>query len=187
MLQFKIQIKDIKRPPVWRRVIVPETFTFHRLHEVIQAAFGWENCHLYVFSLQAWSREERITLPSDDDWESEPVIDSTKIKLKEIFREEGQTYIYIYDFGDGWVHKITLEKITDELSLKAFCIAGKGACPPEDSGGPGSYEWIKEILETEPNSDEAKDFRKGFGLEDNEMWDPDEFDLEEADFWVREV
>lgn len=88
MLQFKIQIKDIKRPPVWRRVIVPPTFTFHRLHEVIQAAFGRENCHLYVFSPQAWSREERITLPSDDDWESEPVIDSTKIKLKEIFREK---------------------------------------------------------------------------------------------------
>lgn len=38
-----------------------------------------------------------------------------------------------------------------------------------------------------PNNDEAKDFRKGFGLEDNEMWDPDEFDLEKANYWAREV
>lgn len=185
MLQFKIQIKDIKKPPVWRRVIVPETFTFHRFHEVIQAAFGWENCHLYQFSLKDRGSKKRITLPSDYDWE--PVIDSTKEKLKDIFKKEGQTYTYIYDFGDSWMHEITLEKITDEKSLKASCLAGKGACPPEDCGGSWGYEGIKKLFEIEPNSDEANEFREWLGLEDNEVFDPNKFDLEETNYWVREV
>jgi len=185
MLQFKIQIKDIKKPPVWRRVVVPETFTFHRFHEVIQAAFGWENYHLYQFSSQGWGSEERITLPSDDDWE--PVIDSTKEKLKDILKKEGQTYTYIYDFGDSWMHKITLEKITDEKSLKASCIAGKGACPPEDCGGIWGYEGIKELFETEPESDETNEFREWLGLEDDENWDPNLFDLGVANEEVMRV
>lgn len=187
MLQFKIRIKDIKKPPVWRRVIVPETFTFHRLHEVIQAAFGWENTHLYQFSPHSWSREGRITLPYDDDWEPEPAIDSTTEKLKDIFKEEGQTYIYIYDFGDGWQHLITLEKMTDEKSLKASCLAGKGACPPEDCGGPWGYEGIKELFATKPESDEANELREWLSLKNDEVWEPNEFDLNETNEMVRDV
>lgn len=34
--------------------------------------------------------------------------DADKIKLNDIFNKE------IYDFGDNWEHKISLEKITDE-------------------------------------------------------------------------
>ena len=56
-LQFKIQICEITKPPVWRRVIVPETFTFERFHYVIQAVFGWDNSHLYEFS--EWQYEDK--------------------------------------------------------------------------------------------------------------------------------
>lgn len=30
--QFKIQIKGITKPPVWRRVLVPDIYTFLRFH-----------------------------------------------------------------------------------------------------------------------------------------------------------
>ena len=48
-IQFKIQIRDIKKPPVWRRIVIPENFTFHDLHNTIQSAFGWWDEHLYQF------------------------------------------------------------------------------------------------------------------------------------------
>ena len=38
--EFKIQIKGITKPPLWRRVLVPDIYTFLRFHHVIQRAFN---------------------------------------------------------------------------------------------------------------------------------------------------
>ena len=184
-LQFKIQICGITKPPVWRRVIVPETFTFERFHYVIQAVFGWDNSHLYEFSEKGNGSQSVIGMPSEDDWT--PVTDSSKITLKKIFKKEGQTYIYLYDFGDSWQHSIKLEKITDDKISKASCVAGKGVCPPEDCGGVWGYEEIKNIFAFGPESDEANEFREWLGLKKNEIWDPNTFDLAEANNNVRKM
>lgn len=184
-LQFKIQLKGITKPPVWRRVVVPGTFTFQRLHEVIQAAFGWWNDHLYQFSPGGYGTEPTISIPSEDDWE--PVTDAREVKLSDIFRKKGESFIYIYDFGDNWEHKITLEEVTDEKPQKASCTAGKGACPPEDCGGIWGYEEMKAILQSEPQSDEAAEFRDWLGLEDDEPWDPKSFDVNVANEEVMKV
>jgi hypothetical protein len=37
--QFKITLKGIK-PPIWRRIQIPETYTFWELHLAIQNAIG---------------------------------------------------------------------------------------------------------------------------------------------------
>lgn len=183
MFQFKIQIKDIKNPPVWRRVLVPETFTFHQFHEVIQVAFEWFDEHLYLFSPKGYGSQPRISMPSEDDWE--PVADSTQIKLKDIFKEKGQTFTYIYDFGDDWTHKITLEEITTDKGLRPSCLAGKGTCPPEDCGGIWGYENLKEIFANRPNSTEAHELREWLGLEEDEVWDPNEFWLDDINEEMR--
>ena len=176
-LQFKIQIKNIHKPPVWRRVLVPENFTFDEFHLVIQDAFGWYNYHLYQFSPTGYGSTPIIALASEDDWEA-PDMDAEKTKLKDIFKTENQKYTYIYDFGDDWIHSIILEKILDDKIKHAKCLAGKGFCPPEDCGGPGGYERIKDVL-ANPDHEEYKDTREWLGLEDdNEVFDPNEFDLE---------
>jgi hypothetical protein len=46
--QLKITLEEIE-PPIWRRVLVPAGITFHKLHKIIQAAFGWQNYHLFNF------------------------------------------------------------------------------------------------------------------------------------------
>ena len=43
--QFKITLKSAK-PPIWRRIQVPETYTFWDLHVAIQDAMGWRDYHL---------------------------------------------------------------------------------------------------------------------------------------------
>src|SRR5262249_5186188 len=49
---------------------------------------------------------------------------------------------YEYDFGDGWQHKVVLEKIlTSAPGIKLpICVGGARACPPEDCGGVGGYQ-----------------------------------------------
>lgn len=50
-LQLKVRLLDTK-PPVWRRFELPSSFTFFDLHNLIQAAFLWEQSHLHTFHLQ---------------------------------------------------------------------------------------------------------------------------------------
>lgn len=46
--QFRIDLNDI-RPPIWRRIHVPETYTFFGLHIAIQNAMLWSGGHLHKF------------------------------------------------------------------------------------------------------------------------------------------
>src|SRR5438874_9232485 len=132
--QFKLQLKHITDPVVWRRVVVPEQFTFYKFHLVIQKAFGWENYHLFQFSPKGYSSQPIIGIPNPEAMHE--ILDSRKIKLHEIFTQPKQKFAYIYDFGDDWFHNILLEKITEEKKIRADCIDGGGTCPPEDCGGP---------------------------------------------------
>ncbi|MBK8051479.1 MAG: plasmid pRiA4b ORF-3 family protein [Anaerolineales bacterium] len=46
----KITLKGV-RPPIWRRLIVPDNVTLARLHLMIQATMGWENAHMHEFDI----------------------------------------------------------------------------------------------------------------------------------------
>ena len=174
--QFKIQLKDIAKPPVWRRVIVPEKLTFDDFHLVIQALFGWGNYHLYQFSPTGYGSNPVISIPSKDDWE-QPEMNSKKVKLNMIFTQEKQTFNYIYDFGDDWNHKIVLEKLVPDDIISPVCLAGKGTCPPEDCGGAWAYENLKIIL-ADPSHEEYAEMKEWLGLDEDEGWDADEVDLD---------
>ena len=52
VLQIKVWLTGIS-PMVWRRVLVPASFTLRELHGVIQVAMGWDGIHLYQFRLRA--------------------------------------------------------------------------------------------------------------------------------------
>ncbi|MEJ7740537.1 MAG: plasmid pRiA4b ORF-3 family protein [Chitinophagaceae bacterium] len=177
LLSLRIQLAEIKNPPVWRRLTVPAQFSFHKLHLSIQLAFGWENYHLYQFSIDGFNSDESISVPHEDDWHK--VEDSKKVKLSRVFSTVGQKYVYIYDYGDHWTHNITVEKVEDIKASKADCIAGVGACPPEDCGGPGGYQDLKKIL-LKPKHSEYESIKGWLGLEEDEQWDPAAFDLEKT-------
>lgn len=48
MFQLKVTLKGTK-PEIWRRVLVDAYLTLDQVHEVVQAAFGSWNYHLYEF------------------------------------------------------------------------------------------------------------------------------------------
>jgi len=50
MYQFKITLGDTK-PPVWRRIRLPETYSFWDLHVAVQDAMGWSDYHLHQFEM----------------------------------------------------------------------------------------------------------------------------------------
>jgi hypothetical protein len=167
--QFKIKLRGISKPPVWRRVLVPANFTFSGFHAVIQEAFCWWNEHLYSFGDRPYSRMLTIAEVQEDAWSADPDYDARVFTLGEFYGEKldpKHKLCYVYDFGDDWIHDIMLEDIIEELHPHASCVAGKGACPGEDCGGVWGYEEMKE---------------------NGEIDDPKFFDLEDANASVEEV
>ena len=176
--QFKIKLEGTSKPQVWRCLLVPERYTFAQLHMAIQGAFGWENAHLFRFH-DGYDGNLSISIPFDDGFGDSPDEGAGKIKINKIFSAEKQQLRYEYEFGDSWEHTLTLEKITDDKITQARCLAGKGACPPEDCGGiPGYYMLVATV--NDPEHEEYEDMREWMGMEDDEDWDVNYFDLEET-------
>lgn len=176
-LQLIIQLKDVTKPPVWRQVLVPGTFTFHDLHQLIQLVFGWENCHLYQFCPKGYGSNPVIAIPTKEDWE-QPDRNAKTTLLEEFISTENQTFVYIYDFGDDWIHQIVVEKILPDEQKHPVCLAGKGACPPEDCGGPRGYENLKPIL-ADPSHKDHEGIKEWLCLAPDEEWDANLFNKEE--------
>ena len=161
------------QPVIWRRIRLDGRTRLSALHHILQAAMGWSDAHLHKFEI----RNTHYGVPdpefTDPGWE---VLDEKKYRLNQLLAE-GDTCDYLYDFGDGWQHRISVEAILDVKPSPndeglAWVEAGEQACPPEDSGGPDGYLGFLDRLENDPYSDETKALQKWAGLD----FDPDRFD-----------
>ncbi len=47
--QIKVTLKWSK-PPIWRRLLIASDTRLDELHDIIQIAMGWEDCHLHQFT-----------------------------------------------------------------------------------------------------------------------------------------
>jgi hypothetical protein len=170
IFQFKVELKDIQ-PPIWRRFETSSGITFHQLHKILQIVMGWQDSHLYEFDFG----QKSISLP-DAEFASEErkELSSRREMLEAHFRTEGQAVDYIYDFGDYWVHQLTLEGIKNESEGSfLLCTGGERNCPPEDCGGISGYKEILRII-SNPLDPEYESILEWLGDE----FDPDYFDLE---------
>jgi len=171
LLQLRITLSDID-PPIWRRVIVPDDLTFAQLHKVIQAAMGWENCHMHEFEVGG-TRVGDAT-PDSFGFGSVPKpLSEKKARLGETLGNR-RKFRYGYDFGDDWWHDIAIEKRLPDDGLGPRLLAGERACPPEDCGGPWGYGNLLEILADSSHS-EHEELREWAG-----DFDPERFDHEAA-------
>ncbi|HUO74578.1 MAG TPA: plasmid pRiA4b ORF-3 family protein [Solirubrobacteraceae bacterium] len=148
ILQLKITLKGISKPPVWRRVQVRADTTFAMLHQIIQAAFGWTDTHLHSFEYEG----ERIGVP-DLEWDND-CAGEAETTLDEVLLGPKDRVRYTYDFGDNWEHDIVLEKVLDPDASggRPALLTGKGARPPEDCGGPWGYAELKDTGGFDPAS-----------------------------------
>jgi hypothetical protein len=171
IFQLKVTLQNIE-PPVWRRVLVDASSTLDQVHEVIQAAFGWWNSHLHDFEIDG----TRYGVPDpDDDW-GPPTVDERRIRLDSVVTA-GSTFDYLYDFGDGWSHRVTVEKVlpAETGTTVPACIGGRRARPPEDCGGPWGYQHLLEAL-ADPTHPEHRDLTDWLGAPfDPEAFDPADF------------
>ncbi len=149
IFQLRISLM-LTKPLVWRRVLVPGTFSLEALHSVLQISMGWQMSHLYDFQIG------KVRFAEPDEFDRTPV-KSLGTKLSTALRGE-KSFFYNYDFGDGWRHEVTVEAVTDrDRNLRyPICIAGENACPPEDCGGPSGYESLLEKIRNPKDPEHAE-------------------------------
>jgi hypothetical protein len=167
--QIKVTLLDSK-PPIWRRLLVPADLKLSRLHDVLQAAMGWQECHLHEFVIG----RERFGVP---DAEMEDVQNERAVRVDSAFPKVHAKGTYMYDFGDGWEHDMVVEKVLAPEPDMAYpvCIGGKNRCPPEDCGGIGGYYEFLEAI-GDPDHEQHEELREWIGGD----FDPKAFSVEEV-------
>jgi hypothetical protein len=173
--QFFIKLEDVE-PIVWRRFVIPAETTFKRLHDTIQFTMGWQDAHLFEFDLEKESNKNRLEIVEDEEMYEQHQFNKRQAEMKngtEIvnkyekrahervmktdmrlahktklpkYVENNPEFIYRYDYGDDWLHRVRLEKIVLDYEYgHPVLLEGEGVCPPEDIGGPGGYQHFVEV------------------------------------------
>ncbi|WP_406421036.1 plasmid pRiA4b ORF-3 family protein [Streptomyces sp. NBC_00842] len=102
VLRILVELADVDDPPVWRQLLVPAAIRLDRLHSVIQAAMGRQNCHMHAFTIDGvqYGRSG-----------GELGFRDKRTATLTALLKPGAHFVYTYDFGDSWEHVITVEQV----------------------------------------------------------------------------
>lgn len=120
---FKIALQHIK-PPIWRRIEMPENKTFFDLHVAIQDLFHWSGDHLHKFEMVKPKRDflamflsgnyvldEYIGIP--DKWfvNDFKILPERETIIRDQFAlaDNKKKCVYTYDFGFEWVSSVSFQ------------------------------------------------------------------------------
>ena len=171
--RLKVTLEETE-PMIWRRILVPSNVSLHRLHLILQEIMGWTNSHLYRFKVGA---KEYGEPDPDNEFYKLDLINSKRVKLGQVITVKGSAFEYEYDFGDGWIHNLIVEDISEPVTgaMYPICLDGERACPPEDCGGPYGYSRLLGIM-VNPRHKEYGDIIRWIGSD----FQPAMFNTEEA-------
>ena len=153
-MMHKVKITlGAKEYKITRTVLIPFGLTFKNLHDIIQTSMSWNDYHLHEFIVP----DMKLRIVMDEDFDSyishdeaEPIFESNAFVDDFV----NMKLVYVYDFGDEWVHRIAFLKDTDKYDLDyPKVIKYSGNCPPEDCGGLCGYLNSLEILKDKNHPD----------------------------------
>jgi hypothetical protein len=179
VVQLRIELRYL-HPPIWRRVAVPAGLTLRRLHDVIQAVFLWQNAHLHQFEVgdAIYGQTEVMGLGFGRQYSDK------NTKLEALIERAIKRFVYLYDFGDGWEHVVTIQKVGEPKQGVEYpvLLAGARRAPPDDCGGPPGFEAFLEAMadEAHPEHDDMLDWYGG-------PFDPEDMELETVEAMLRKI
>lgn len=164
--EIRIALAENK-PEIWRVFQVPASITLRKFHKVIQRVMGWEDYHLYSFE------KGGIVFGRPDPDFTRDTINDNSVSLYCLLKRKGDQLTYVYDFGDNWQHRVSLQRMLPENPDMKYplCLDGANACPPEDCGSHHGYsEYCEAILD--PSHEQHEEY-----LGWRSPFDPYAFDL----------
>jgi hypothetical protein len=148
---------------IWRRIILPETYSLGDLHRVIQLLFDWNTIYGYRFILE---RPVRSGI-QERDKALDPGMFLGELPAQGILT-------LVYEYGAQWTVRITILSRYDAAEGEPVrCVAGAGAAPPEGVDGPLRFRRFISALERGNDTERYRALQ-----ELGKDFDPELFDIE---------
>ena len=151
-LVLKVELLGTK-PRIWRRVQVPAAIPLFTLADkVLTPVMGWvRNFHAYTFvDVRDGAHFGPVRMNAIDMCHIVSsfyaMMDDEKVQLGQLAREKGDQLVWVYDLGDYWEHRITVEKLAAPSGVRL--LDGDMACPAENFRG--NKVWQEEVLDLLP-------------------------------------
>ena len=177
-LVLRVSLNNVE-PEVWR-VIEVAPGTLGDLHGALVGAMGWEESHLHSFLVdEKWYSTVYDHLETIGE-------DEETMTIGEALPEVRSSITWLYDWGDGWEHTVTVE---DKGTMQPGIVYpvlydGARACPPEDCGGAFIYMEILRMLDDPSYRPEVVDRDEIMNWLDPDF-DPDVFHFTRARWHMR--
>ena len=174
--RIRIELEGTQ-PLVWRELDVPLSTTLATLHDLIQVVMRWRDSHLHEFEVG----EKIYGVPDPEDaFDDRKVYQAKSIRLGTLIDRGVREFLYLYDFGDNWRHRIMVLEVRqgDPGNEYPRFVAATRRAPPEDVGGISGFA---EFLETmsDPEHDEHDRMVEWYG----KRFDPEDID----EHWIRMI
>ena len=150
--RLRITLSDTD-PLIWRQVEVPVEANLKMIHDIVQAAMGWEDCHFWEFKVN----DRRYGL-TDPQWPDDRLSAAKNMNLKTLLDRSVAQVEYTYDMGDNWHHVIAIESVAQGQPDTKYPrhVAGARRAPPEDVGGTPGFENFLDAIADPKHPDHAE-------------------------------
>jgi len=121
----------VGHPGVTRAIALRESDTLVTLHEMLRAAYGWDDDHLYSFWLDGefWGdRASEYTAPFELE---EGGAKSAEARLDSLGLEPGRRIAYVFDFGDEWRVRLRLAEPEETAGTLPRIVESRGDAPAQ--------------------------------------------------------
>lgn len=206
--QFYSELLDVQ-PKIWRRFQIVGNSSLARLGYVVMTLYEMKANHPFTIdypvdtNLKLYADSDKVVpfpnrvercyhyeVPSGESFPNDAQHkfgDATDVTVKRLSSDPGLLLIMMYDFGDGWEVRLTLEKVIvdSELPGKELprVLDGEGFGIIEDCGGPDGLMHLSDVFKKK-SGDEYDELSKWLGQEELDL---SSFDLDDMNFRLKKV
>lgn len=172
---YKFRVLFESKEEIFRDIEIKSTQNFYELHEMIVAAFGFDNSQMASFYLsnEQWDKGQEITLfdmQMAEDETTDPVLVMEDIQLKTQVKGLGEHFLYSYDFLDMKSFFVELLNMEEEKPAAFYpkVVYTQGEIPKPEPESEDVVEIDKSNMSEEELAN-ALLAEAGFGDEGDEM------------------
>lgn len=140
--RYTIRITLSDHAVAWT-LVIGGSHTFYDLHREILSAAGFDDDHLWLFSLLGDPEDSTLSIGPD---EMDDVLCEASVTLGEVGLMVGQRFSYVFDMGDWWVFELQVIDFTPGESVVSPCIVDQQGTPPDQYPD----DWVDELDDEEP-------------------------------------
>lgn len=211
--QFYSELAEY-RPKIWRRFQVTGNRSLAQLGYIVMTMFEMQASHLFSVdypvnenlavtdeALRTAGKKttpfrERVEtyyhfeIPSNESFpnnEDHKIMDATTMTLNRLSSDPGLVLSVMYDHGDGWEVKLTLERVFEDKELPGKLLPrvleGEGYGIIENCGGPPGLEQLAKAFKAKAGK-EYESLSKWLGRTELDLTT---FDLDDMNFRLKKV